>query len=145
MDLRESKSREMGASVKGLVQSCAILAGLVAPAALIAAAVANRGVSTDTLLVAAIGGGICWAAAALALAALFFGNRFQAPVQGALIGMLFRMGLPLAAIIGLPQLEGSLATRGVVATILGVYLVALVSETVLAVRMVPKSTAVKAA
>ena len=91
----------------------------------------------ESLVAAAIGGGVCWLAASLALAATFLGNRLQAPVQGVLAGMLFRMGLPLAAIMALPKLGGAWAPPGVATTILGVYLVALVVETVLALRMVP--------
>ena len=83
-------------------------------------------------------------AAAIALAATFFGNQFGAPVQGVLVGMLFRMGLPLAALIGLPQVGGPLATGGLGMTIVGVYLVALVIETLLALRMVPAPVAAKA-
>ena len=58
--------------------------------------------------------------------------------------MFFRMGLPLAALIGLPQVGGPLASGGLGTTIVGVYLVALVIETLLALRMVPSPTAANA-
>jgi hypothetical protein len=90
---------------------------------------------------AAIGGGICWLAGALALSATYLCNQFHAPVQGVLVGMAFRMGLPLAGLIVLPQLGGPLGASSVTATVLGVYLVGLVAETVLALRMVPPQTA----
>jgi hypothetical protein len=102
--------------------------------------------SPAALQSAAVGGGVCWLAGALALTLTFVGNGLQAPVQGLLIAVLVRMGLPLAAIIALPKLGGWLAESSVTATIVGVYLVALVVETGLSLRMVqPQSRVVKAA
>jgi hypothetical protein len=70
----------------------------------------------------------------------------QAPVQGVLVAMLLRMGLPLAALIALPNMGGTIATSGVTSTILGVYLVALVLETILSLRMIaPRPDALKTA
>jgi hypothetical protein len=120
-----------------LAGACALLAASVLPAALVVAAIACGGFSSQSLVCAAIGGGICWIAAALALAATFFGNRYHAPVPGVLAGMIFRMGLPLVALVAISKLADPLAASGVTNTILGVYLVALVVETLLAVRMVP--------
>jgi len=120
-----------------LVASCAVLAVVLAPVAILVAWISSGRFSADTLLAAAIGGGICWLAASLALTATYLGNRWHAPVQGVLAGMLFRLGLPLMAIIALPKLGSPWTPTGVAATILGVYLVALVVETGLALRMVP--------
>jgi hypothetical protein len=150
VELEVTKSSESCSSVMGLFRSCALLAVLIAPAAVAVAALANRGFSSQSLEYASIAGGICWVAAALALAATFFGNQYRAPVQGVLAGMAFRMGLPLAAVIVLPTLGGPLAAGGMTMTILGVYLVALVIETLLALRLVPpqsspRQTAPKAA
>lgn len=105
----------------------------------------NRGFSAQARLIAAVAGGVCWLSATIALTATFFGNQFGAPVQGVLVGMLFRMGLPLAALIGLPKMGSPLAEGGLGMTIVSVYLVALVIETLLALRMVPVSTAAKTA
>lgn len=118
-----------------LALSCACLAAAVALPAVIAAWIANGELSQRALLQALVGGGICWVAASLALATAFIANRQQWPVQGVLIGMLFRMGLPLAALIVLPKLGGDLA--GATAVILGAYLVALLVETLLSLRMIP--------
>jgi hypothetical protein len=101
--------------------------------------------SAQSLITAVISGGVCWSAAALALAATFVGNRFSAPVQALLIGMLFRMGLPFAALIGFSALDRNLAQGGLAPTILGTYLVALLAETLLAVRIVPVTSPSKAA
>jgi hypothetical protein len=143
MDLQINSSSKTCSSVMSLVTSCALMAVLIAPVAVLVAALVNRGLSAQALLVAAVGGGVCWLSAAIALTATFFGNQFGAPVQGVLIGMLFRMGLPLAALIGLPKIGGPLAEGGLGMTIVSVYLVALVIETLLALRMVPTPVAAK--
>ena len=118
-----------------LALSCALLAAAVALPAVIGAWIANGELSQPALLQALVGGGICWVAASLALVTAFIANRQQWPVQGVLIGMMFRMGLPLAALIVLPKLGGVLA--GATAAILGAYLVALLVETLLSLRMIP--------
>jgi hypothetical protein len=135
--IQTSNEQAARSSAMSLATSCAVLAVLIGPVALLIAAFCNRRLSTDTVVVAAVGGGICWLAASLALAATFLGNRYRVPVQGMLAGMLFRLGLPLAAVILLPKLSDSLTAKGITTTILGAYLVALAMETVLAVRMIP--------
>jgi hypothetical protein len=132
-----SETQQTRCSAMTLATSCALLAATIAPTAILIAGLRNRGFSADSLATAAIAAGVCWTAAALALIAAFFGNRWESPVQGVLVGMLFRMGLPLAAVLGLPTLDERLAASGIVGTILGVYLVALAVETLLALRMVP--------
>ena len=119
-----------------LVVSCAVLAVIISPVSIVLSAIGSRGFSGESILMSAIAGSVCWLAAALALTATLLGNRFQAPVQGMLLGMFFRMGLPLAAVVGLPQLGGDFAAGGLTVTILGVYLAALLIETLLAVRMI---------
>jgi hypothetical protein len=140
VDRQADKASHAGSSWMSLVVSCAVLAMVVAPTALIFAWINGRQLSGESLIAAAIGGGVCWLAASLALAAGYYGNRFQAPVQGVLLGMLFRLGLPLAAIAILPRLGEAWVPPGVAMTILGVYLVALVVETGLALRMVPRQS-----
>jgi hypothetical protein len=103
-----------------------------------AATVVNHGFSPEAATAAAIGGGICWLAASLGLVAVYVGNRMELPIQGVLAGMLFRMGLPLAALVLLPQFGGVFGVSGLAATILCSYLVALVAETLVAIRMIPR-------
>lgn len=122
-----------------LALSCAVLGAVIAPVSLLWAAVLAGGLSTQVALNAVVAGVICWFAAALGLVATYLGNVLQSPVQGVLGGMLFRMFPPLAAVIGLPKLGGAFASPGLTTTLLGVYLVALLVETVLALRMVPKA------
>jgi hypothetical protein len=115
----------------------------IAPTAA-AIGVCTSGVTQNALVSAAIGGGVCWLAGALALTATFVGNRLQASVHGLLIGMLVRMGLPLAALVGLSQSGAPLGANGVATTILGVYLVSLVVETLLSLRMIaPRPRAIE--
>jgi len=95
------------------------------------ASVAEGTFSWRTATIAAAAGMVCYVATASSLVAVFVGNQFGRPVPGMLLGMLFRMGLPLAALLAV----GNQRTLG--ATIVVVYLLALVVETFLAVRMTP--------
>jgi len=114
-----------------LLAACAWLFVALGPTALVAAACIERSMSWRALSIAAAAGGVCYVATAMSLVVTFVGNQAGMPVQGLLLGMLFRMGLPLAAIIVL----GSQRTLG--ATIVVVYLLALIVETILALRMTP--------
>jgi hypothetical protein len=125
-----------------LATSCALMAVLLAPASVGVASICHRGLSNQALFAAAVAGGVCWLAATLALVTTYCATRLKMPVQGVLVGMLFRTGLPLGAAIGLPQWRGSLAVDGMGITILGVYLIALAGETLLSVRMIPRGTTV---
>ncbi len=134
-----SQKQPEASSLRALVAPCVILALAIFPLAVIVAAVNGGGLSGRSLLVALFGGGVCFVAAALGLLSTYLGTQLGAPVQGVLLGMLARMGLPLVALVGLPKVNAELASGGLMPTILCVYAVALVVETVLAVRMVPKS------
>jgi len=111
------------------------LLAVIGPASLVVASVAEGAVSWRAVSVAAAGFAVCYVAASSSLIAVWVGNRSGMPVQGMLLGMLFRMGLPLAAIIAV---DGQ---RTLGATIVVVYLLALVVETLLAVRMTPAKRA----
>ena len=122
-----------------LVGSCAWLAAVVIPGALVAAVICGGTFAWQTISTAAIAGGVCYVAAALSLVATFVGNRAGYPVQGLLIGMFFRMGLPLLAI-------AAVGTRGTLgATIVLVYLLALIADTILALRMGPAANGTRQA
>jgi hypothetical protein len=84
-------------------------------------------------LVAAL---VCWfgSTAALVLTALLRGP--QTALYSLLFGMVFRMGLPLAAGIVLSQQSPRLAAAGVFGCIVGFYLVTLVAETLLSLPLV---------
>jgi hypothetical protein len=89
----------------------------------------------DGIWAASVAAGVCWfgALAALVVGAIF-GQGANA-VNGVLLGMVFRMGLPLGVGISLHHRDGVLAQAGVFGMILGYYFVAMIVETVLAVRL----------
>jgi len=89
------------------------------------------------LAATAVAGGVCWLGAVLALWITWqFSGAGPVAVQGVLLGMLFRMGLPLAAGVALTTSGGALAQAGVFGLILAFYLLTLPLETWLSVRLV---------
>lgn len=137
MDRQTISSRPSRSTLTRLAASCAWLALAIAPAAVVVTVVFHGGLSPAAIGDACIAGGLCWFAAGASLICTCLGNVLQAPVQGLLGGMLFRMGLPLVAILSLSQPGDWHRSAGLPGMILAVYLVALVVETALAVRMVP--------
>ncbi len=136
MTERATNASDKGTTWVALIGSCALLLAIVAPAALVTAAILERSFSWQAVSIAAMAGGVCYFAAALSLVATFVGNRYGYAIQGLLLGMLFRMGLPLVALIGFgPSSSKSGGTLG--ATLVVVYLLALIVDTILALRMTP--------
>ena len=133
-----NKAPQTNVSATSLVISCALLAAAIAPAAIAVAWITVGQLSAGALLNAAVGGGVCWLAGAVALAGTYLGNQNHAPVQGILAGMLGKMVIMLTAVVALPRLGAWFATPTIAPTILGVYLVALAIVTTLMVRMVPQ-------
>ncbi len=144
MDRHGSRSHTARSALQSAVASCALLAIVIAPLSVAIATIWNHGFSRDSMLVAAIAGTVCWVAGAAALSVSAIANQFNARVHGVLLGMLFRMALPLAAIVVFTQSKNPLAGAGLAQTTLGVYLAMLVTETLLTVRMVPAGGATKA-
>jgi len=118
-----------------LIIACAVLAAIIAGAAVVVSAVVCGGFTLNSLVCAAVSGGVCLIAACGALVATYLGSVWKAPVHTLLVGMLFRLALPLVAIILLNNVNGMLPARSISSTIVGVYLIALVVETLLAVRL----------
>jgi len=85
---------------------------------------------------AGVAAAICWIGAmiALVLGGLMRGTNNS--VNGVLLGMLFRMGIPLGGGFALHQNVKGLAEAGVFGMILAYYFVTLFAETLLAVRLV---------
>ena len=85
---------------------------------------------------AAVAALVCWVGAS---AALLLVGLFRAPEQalvGLLLGMFFRMGLPLGAALLLSLQGGALVEAGVMYMLILNYLLALVLETLLSLRLV---------
>jgi FtsH-binding integral membrane protein len=85
----------------------------------------------------------CWLSGSLALVATYLGQRLGAALHGVLIGMFFRMGLPLVVGFVLQKSNPPLAEAGVLTMILALYLVALVTETLLSLQFVPRPIAAR--
>jgi uncharacterized membrane protein len=79
--------------------------------------------------------GVCWFGAATALLVVHFAR--QAPMPALLGSIFFRMGFPLIVGIWLDSQGGSLARAGVFGMIVVYYLIALVVEVVLSLRVAP--------
>lgn len=115
----------------------ALVAAVVGVTVPVAAWIAFGHLDTVIALQAAVAGLICWLAAVAALAATVLGTHWGWPVQAMLVSTVLRMGIPLAAVMVAPHFGGVWASRAWAGMLVGVYLVALVAETLVAVRMVP--------
>lgn len=96
---------------------------------------------TDGISAAAVAGLVNGTAALAALGLL--GRLRNTPwvIQGILAGMLIRMALPMAAGVTLLRVGGPLAKAGVFGMIVLYYLIGLVVETCLSVRLIQVSAA----
>ena len=88
---------------------------------------------------AAAAGGVCYASAALALLLVAFVRDPQQAVGAVLGGMLLRTGIPLIFGIVMKQQGGTLAEGEILAMVLPYYLLTLVTETVLSLKLIPTS------
>jgi hypothetical protein len=98
-------------------------------------------VGSAAWLAAALAAALCWLGAAIALLIAF---RFREPreaIFGVLLGMGFRMGLPLAALIVLAKLAPALADAGFFGLVLGFYLVTLATETLMSLTLLSRKSA----
>jgi len=119
----------------GWVTACALLTAAVVVAYPLIGWLAWRRAGTDGLVAAAVAAGVCWlgATAALMIAAALKGPN--AALNSMLLGMLCRMGLPLLAGAVLSSQGGQLAAGGVFGLIVVFYLLTLVVETLLSLRL----------
>lgn len=85
---------------------------------------------------ACVAAAICWIGAIIALLCGGLMRGTENAVNGVLLGMLFRMGIPLGGGFALHQLHEGLAKAGVFGMILAYYFVTLFAETLLAVKLV---------
>lgn len=94
---------------------------------------------TNGVLAASAAAGICWFGSTVALLLAGYTSRSNQGVQGHLLGMFFRLGLPLIAGMMLQKAGGPLAEAGVFGLIVVFYLITLVAETVLSLRFIKRS------
>jgi hypothetical protein len=117
--------------------ACALLTLVVAVAFPLFAWVGYNSYGWNGVAASGVAAGCCWLGA---LAALIFGallSRSGNAANGVLLGMLFRMGIPLAFGIALDRRGGPLADAGVFGMILVYYFVTLVAETALSLKLLP--------
>ena len=84
----------------------------------------------------ALAGVVCWAGSGGALLVSGLFRHSSQAVSAMLLGMFFRMGLPLMVIFLLLSSGGPLLDAGVVGMIVVYYLISLVVETILSLRLV---------
>jgi hypothetical protein len=130
---------ERRGSVASLLASCALLAVVLAAATAGAAWWASSRSGSSGAYAALLAGGVCLTSSTLALTISFLGQRFDQPIAGVLGGMIFRLGLPLAAGLAIQSSGGPLAAAGCFGMIVALYLVALPVETLLSLKFVPQT------
>jgi hypothetical protein len=125
----------------GLPARIGVLLVVTVLASAAAAAWRYSQVGPPGILAGLVAGGICFAGAGAALlAAGTIRGGGHAAVSGMLLGMLFRMGLPLAALMMFQQNGGTLQQAGIVGCLLLVYPVTLLAEVALALPLVQSAT-----
>lgn len=130
--------------VRQLAVSVAILTVALAAAYPLFAAYGYHRHGTWGVVAASVAGLICWASCSLALACVALLQRTQ-PIAGILGSMIFRMGVPLVFGIALQQGHDQLAAAGIFGTVLLYYLLSLVVETLLSLRLIPSTLQVSKA
>lgn len=114
----------------------AVLGAALAAVSALAGAVAARRFGAGAYEASAVAAAINWLAGSLALAAVVASRNQPWRTHAALLAMGVRMALPLAALMYFARSNDPLAGYGVVGLILVHYLVGLVLETVMSVRVV---------
>jgi hypothetical protein len=119
-----------------MLRSCAWLTLTVLIALLIVGGVVGSTRGADGILAAVVAAGVCWFGSTAALVTTGYSGRTNQAVQGHLLGMFFRLGLPLICGLAFQKVGGRLADAGVFGLIVVFYLVTLVAETILALRLI---------
>src|SRR5262245_59060874 len=119
-----------------MLRSCGWLTVIVAVALLLIGGVlgATRGISAS--VAAVVAASLCWAGSMAALLIAGYSSRSNHAVQGHLLGMFFRLGLPLVAGLILQKAGGRLSDSGVFGLILVFYLITLPAETILSLQFI---------
>ena len=91
----------------------------------------------DGVASSGVAAGVCWLGAVVAWVLGGSLGRGGMAAHGVLLGMLFRMGIPLAVGIALDRRGGPLADAGVFGMILIYYFVTLVAETAVSLKLLP--------
>ncbi len=130
------QNRSEDAPLSGALKSCALLALAVVGFYPLVAGYGYSQYGNSGVASASVAAGVCFVGAAAALMCVAFLQGPTAAVNSTLLGMLFRMGLPLGGAMVLNQNGGPLAEAGVLGMVLVYYLFTLVIETLLSLRLV---------
>jgi hypothetical protein len=122
-----------------MIRSCLALTAVVLLALLVVGGVVGSTRGLNGVLAASTAAAICWFGSSLALLMAAYSSRSNQAVQGHLLGMFFRLGLPLVAGMILQKSGGPLAEAGVFGLIVVFYLITLVAETFLSLRFIKPS------
>jgi len=128
-----------------MIRSCLALTAVVLLALLLVGAVVGTTRGVNGVLAASTAAAICWVGSTIALLIAGYSSRSNQAAQGHLLGMFFRLGLPLGGGMLLQKTGGPLAEAGVFGLIVVFYLITLVAETLLSLRFIKhsKSAALK--
>lgn len=113
-----------------------MLTAVVAVALPFVAAVLHGRSGVDGLFAACAAASVCWLASMAALVVVKVSTDMQNRLAGVFGGMLLRTGVPLVAAVILTSSSPALARGGVFGATVVFYLLTLVFETVLSVRLV---------
>ena len=122
-----------------MIRSCLVLTAVVLLALLVVGGVVGNTRDLNGVLAAATAAAICWFGSTIALLIAGYLSRSNQAAQGHLLGMFFRLGLPLVAGMILQKSGGPLAEAGVFGLIVVFYLITLVAETLLSLRFIKHS------
>src|SRR5882724_8842460 len=122
-----------------MIRSCLALTAVVLLALLFVGGVVANTRGMNGVLAASTAAAICWFGSTVALLLAGYTSRSNQAVQGHLLGMFFRLGLPLVTGMILQKAGGRLAEAGVFGLIVVFYLITLVTETLLSLRFIKHS------
>ena len=122
-------------SVLRAAKYIAILGFFLAAVAVASGIVAARQYGSGAYLASAISAAMIWSVGSLSLLIVALAPTPQARVNAALLGMLIRMALPMVAIAYFSKSNHPLTADGIVGLLVVHYLLGLVAETLLSVRL----------
>ena len=119
-----------------LVRGCAILTALEAAAFLSIGAILSQSIGANGWITAGIAAGLCWIGSVGALILIAVAQSPSGIVNGVLLGMFARTGVPLAGGLAVSFGWPMLAEAGLMPAVFACYLVTLIVETGLSLRLV---------
>lgn len=122
-------------SVLRAAKYIAILGIFLAAVAAASGIVAARQYGSGAYLASAVSAAMIWSVGSLSLLIVALAPTPQARVNAALLGMLIRMALPMVALAYFIKSNHPLAADGIVGLLVVHYLLGLVAETLLSVRL----------